>query len=112
MLSSFRKLGHSDTQGAQELHALVLYKCLVEVQKKSLVKLSLVWRGEKRRMAPSGPCKWLMVLCAAGVNTKCLGFNSYAKNLKDGMDNEVVTLSVRSQLFRFIKTAEEDFRRD
>lgn len=63
-------------------------------------------------MAPSGPCKWLMVLCAAGVNTKCLGFNSYAKNLKDGMDNEVVTLSVRSQLFRFIKTAEEDFRRD
>lgn len=63
-------------------------------------------------MATSGPSKWLTMLCAAGINTKCLGFNSYIKNLKDGMDNEVVTLSVRSQLFRFIKTAEEDFRRD
>lgn len=113
MLSSFLKLGHSDTQGAQEIfHALVLYKCLVKVQKKSLVKLSLVYRGEKRRTASSEPWKWLKVFCAAGINTKCLGFNSYVKNLKDGMDNKVVTLSVRSQLFRFIKTAEEDFRRD
>lgn len=105
-------MGHSDTQGAQELHALVLYKCLVKVQKRSLVKLSLVYRGEKRRMASSGPCKWLMVLCAAQINTKCLVFNSYMKNLKDRMDNEVITLSVSSQLFRFIKTAEEGFRRD
>lgn len=46
------------------------------------------------------------MFCAAGINTKRLGFNSYNRNVKDGMDNEVVTLSVRAQLFRFIKTAE------
>lgn len=62
-------------------------------------------------MASSGPWKGLTVFCAAGINTKYLGFNSYIRNLKDGMDNEVAPLSVRSQLFRFIKTAEEDFRR-
>lgn len=50
------------------------------------------------------------MFCIAGINTKCLGFNSPIRNLKDGMDNEVVTLSVRSQLFRSIKTAEEDFK--
>ena len=62
-------------------------------------------------MAGSGPWKGLTVFCAAGINTKCLGFNSYIRNLKDGVGNEVVTLAVRSQLLRFITTAEEDFRR-
>lgn len=65
-----------------------------------------------RRKMKDGHCKWLTMLCGAGIDTKCLEFNSYIKNPKDRMDNEVVTLSVRSQLFRFIKTAEEDFRRD
>lgn len=84
----------------------------MKVQEKSLVELSLEYRGKKKKKnGSSGPWKGLTGFCAAEINNKCLGFNSCIRNLKDGMDNGVVTLSVRSQLFSFIKTTEEDFRR-
>lgn len=47
---------------------------------------------------------------AARINTKWLVFSSDIGNVKVGLGKEVVTLSVRSQLARFINSAKKDFR--